>query len=428
MLAHEMESKTDTKVLLIVNPRILAVLLDKIAPDKFKALTAATHPKGTSEKAVGINYKLLGYPEMPPANKEDSPTPVDAPSVPPTKQWKLDDFDVNTLLAAIDPLPKLHSLLDGLTGIISERNEAVTELLTTPFLAELTLAELVYLGRRLYGSASSLSAGGFDVLDAFRSGSLESDGIVNALAFGMLIELYFAEHLSLRKTPKNGPFTGLFELQTQDRYQPCIRKLTDLLMSSTQLLLAIPATAPTIVDLHISFNIPVGSKDKLLNSLLCGGRQILCDVAADNLSALSSLLGKNTATVEEIRSLVSRRFFVPVNQIKPDRELATVLTWAPHSGICHCRTDFGGVVDDFMCSKIRRGKEHRQFIFTTHSSSLAVASDTDKFLIMEATATHGKILFSGSMDHTPISDEVLKYLEGGVDTYRAKYGKYRVDI
>jgi ABC-type multidrug transport system ATPase subunit len=45
-----------------------------------------------------------------------------------------------------------------------------------------------------------------------------------------------------------------------------------------------------------------------------------------------------------------------------------------------------------MCSKIRRGKEWRQFIFTTHSSSLAVASDTDKFLIMEATSTHGKVL------------------------------------
>jgi hypothetical protein len=47
---------------------------------------------------------------------------------------------------------------------------------------------------------------------------------------------------------------------------------------------------------------------------------------------------------------------------------------------------------------------------------------------MEATATRGKILFSGSMDHSPISDEVLKYLEGGVETYRTKYGKYRVDV
>jgi hypothetical protein len=36
-----------------------------------------------------------------------------------------------------------------------------------------------------------------------------------------------------------------------------------------------------------------------------------------------------------------------------------------------------------MCTKIRRGKERRQFAFTTHNSSLAVASDTDKFIILE---------------------------------------------
>lgn len=80
-----------------------------------------------------------------------------------------------------------------------------------------------------------------------------------------------------------------------------------------------------------------------------------------------------------------------------------------------------------MCCRIRRGKERRQFIFTTHSSSLAVASDTDKFLIMEAEATHGKVLFSGSMDHSPISDQVMKYLEGGIEAYRTKYGKYQAE-
>jgi hypothetical protein len=79
-----------------------------------------------------------------------------------------------------------------------------------------------------------------------------------------------------------------------------------------------------------------------------------------------------------------------------------------------------------MCLKVRKGKEKRQFIFTTHSSSLAVASDTDKFIVHEGEATHSRIVFSGSMDHAPLSDEVLKYLEGGPDTYRTKAEKYRV--
>ncbi len=77
-----------------------------------------------------------------------------------------------------------------------------------------------------------------------------------------------------------------------------------------------------------------------------------------------------------------------------------------------------------MCLKLRTGKEKRQFIFTTHNSSLAVASDTDCFVILEGAASKGKIVIIGSMDHEPISSEVLKYLEGGIETYRRKFTKY----
>jgi len=59
------------------------------------------------------------------------------------------------------------------------------------------------------------------------------------------------------------------------------------------------------------------------------------------------LFGKETATVEEICALSSRRFFIPIGQIKPDRDTGTSLTWTPLRGMGHCRTDFGGVVDDF---------------------------------------------------------------------------------
>jgi len=80
-----------------------------------------------------------------------------------------------------------------------------------------------------------------------------------------------------------------------------------------------------------------------------------------------------------------------------------------------------------ICTKVRTGKERRQFIFTTHNSSVAVASDTDKFIIMEANADRGRVVYSGSMDHKPISEEALRYLEGGVQTYRTKFSKYRGD-
>lgn len=81
---------------------------------------------------------------------------------------------------------------------------------------------------------------------------------------------------------------------------------------------------------------------------------------------------------------------------------------------------------DDMCSKLRTGKELRQFIFTTHNSSVAVASDTDKFMIMTATATKGEIVFSGAIDNEEVREEVIKYLEGGLTTYRLKFLKYDI--
>ena len=80
-----------------------------------------------------------------------------------------------------------------------------------------------------------------------------------------------------------------------------------------------------------------------------------------------------------------------------------------------------------VCLKIRKGKERRQFISTTHSSSVAVASDTDKFIILEGTSKKGSVLYSGSMDNTPVSDEVLKYLEGGIEAYKMKHIKYQAE-
>jgi hypothetical protein len=85
--------------------------------------------------------------------------------------------------------------------------------------------------------------------------------------------------------------------------------------------------------------------------------------------------------------------------------------------------DIKTVWDD-VCVKLRKGKDCRQFIFTTHNSSLAVASDTDYYVIMEADASKGEVKEVGAMDHEPINTHVLEHLEGGIDTYKRKYVKY----
>lgn len=87
--------------------------------------------------------------------------------------------------------------------------------------------------------------------------------------------------------------------------------------------------------------------------------------------------------------------------------------------------DIRAIWDD-MCTKLRSGKELRQFIFTTHNSSVAVASNTDRFMIMTASATKGEIAFAGAIDNETVRAEVIKYLEGGLTTYRLKYLKYDI--
>ena len=77
-----------------------------------------------------------------------------------------------------------------------------------------------------------------------------------------------------------------------------------------------------------------------------------------------------------------------------------------------------------MCIKLRKGKENRQFIFTSHNSSLAVASDTDKYIVLEATASQGELVYCGAIDNNEIKEEIVKYLEGGLPTYSLKHSKY----
>jgi len=79
-----------------------------------------------------------------------------------------------------------------------------------------------------------------------------------------------------------------------------------------------------------------------------------------------------------------------------------------------------------VCKKLRKSKENRQFIFTTHNSSVAVASDTDKFTILQSDASSGKIIHSGSINKKVIKKEVIDYLEGGELTYISKRQKYNL--
>jgi ABC-type lipoprotein export system ATPase subunit/histidinol phosphatase-like PHP family hydrolase/predicted nucleic acid-binding Zn-ribbon protein len=80
-----------------------------------------------------------------------------------------------------------------------------------------------------------------------------------------------------------------------------------------------------------------------------------------------------------------------------------------------------------MCERLRFGKRSRQFVFTTHNSSLAVASDTDKFVVLMADGRRAEVVLSGAIDGPEVREEVIELLEGGQETYFLKQRKYDLD-
>ena len=87
--------------------------------------------------------------------------------------------------------------------------------------------------------------------------------------------------------------------------------------------------------------------------------------------------------------------------------------------------DIRSIWDD-MCKRLRVSKRARQFVFATHNSSLAVASDSDRFLILVAEKGRARLMLSGSIDNAQVRKEVIQLLEGGEATYFLKQRKYNV--
>ena len=122
--------------------------------------------------------------------------------------------------------------------------------------------------------------------------------------------------------------------------------------------------------------------------------------------------------------------YQPIEHVSVGQKCNAMLMIALSEGLCPViidqpedSLDIRSIWDD-ICSRIRKNKINRQFIFTTHNSSLAVASDTDKYTVIECIDGKGHISKSGVIDSEVIKDNVIDYLEGGKPTYVSKYQKY----
>ena len=87
--------------------------------------------------------------------------------------------------------------------------------------------------------------------------------------------------------------------------------------------------------------------------------------------------------------------------------------------------DVSSVYEDIV-SKLRQSKEKRQFILTTHNSSVGVASDSDNFIVLRSNATQGVVECHGAIDRDRVKKEIIDHLEGGPIPYHLRSKKYNI--
>ncbi len=88
--------------------------------------------------------------------------------------------------------------------------------------------------------------------------------------------------------------------------------------------------------------------------------------------------------------------------------------------------DIASVWED-IAKKLRRGKYSRQFILTTHNSSLAVGSDSDNFIVLTPSgADRAKVSHKGAIDRKDVRQQVIAHLEGGDEPYKLRQRKYDI--
>jgi len=87
--------------------------------------------------------------------------------------------------------------------------------------------------------------------------------------------------------------------------------------------------------------------------------------------------------------------------------------------------DTTSVYEDIV-TKLRGGKDKRQFILTTHNASVGVAADSDNFIVLKSTAVQGEVNCYGAIDRGNVKSEVIQHLEGGPKPYGLRHKKYDI--
>jgi hypothetical protein len=81
-------------------------------------------------------------------------------------------------------------------------------------------------------------------------------------------------------------------------------------------------------------------------------------------------------------------------------------------------------IHEEVVGTLRRHKDSRQFVFTTHNPNVAVGGDAELSHVLQASADRGSIRSSGGLDQTETNKLLLHHLEGGGIAFDLRARKY----
>jgi ABC-type lipoprotein export system ATPase subunit len=124
--------------------------------------------------------------------------------------------------------------------------------------------------------------------------------------------------------------------------------------------------------------------------------------------------------------------YYPISEVSTGQKCTALLIIALSEGIRPViidqpedSLDTASVYEDIV-TKLRGGKEKRQFILTTHNASVGVASDSDSFIVLKSTSSRGVVDCYGAIDREKVKKEVIQHLEGGPLPYSLRHQKYLI--
>lgn len=137
--------------------------------------------------------------------------------------------------------------------------------------------------------------------------------------------------------------------------------------------------------------------------------------------------------VPTIKYLKDDGIYAPLNELSIGQKCTALLIIALSGGTCPVLIDQPEDALDVttvwqdISMNLRKSKDRRQFILTTHNASVAVASDSDMFIIVKSNSQQANVKCWGAIEVPDVKKAVIQHLEGGNEPYNLRLKKYNIE-